>query len=588
LELNRVVSALRNTQPFQDGYYVGAALESGSNRVCFELTSPTGEVDRQALWVLENRGAGASSVSSLYDRAEALLGARMAGFLDRRAVELDGVSYHMVRTAGVSLEGKLMPGSAVEAMGRDICRVLTRFQSAGLVHRNIKPKNIVYSRGQYTLTGYELTTQTGKGAFSGTKLYAPSEALRGEYDLSSDVYSLSLSMYCLLNGGKLPFVRENNDEEQFKAYQMRCEGVKIPVLPSVNPKLMSIVLKGCEFRPEDRYRDAQQMLEDLTAYAQSRVKSTMERKQKAQKVSEDLESLPGFSSQWTLAKLLGAGAYGFVYLAKDAAGEEYALKVIPIPMDDSEPEEKMRLGLSKSQVEDYYAQLLARTSSEALMHLQLSSCPHVVHLHRHGNERKPGREIGEYFWMSMELLNPIEPMTDNEKQAAEIVMDVCKALTVSHKRGMTHRDIKPDNILYSPAQGYKLGDFGVAKLHKEKANATVIGTPTYMAPEILKELHFNRNTEFDYTVDFYALGMTLYTMLNNGRGPFVPLPPAVPTAEEQSRATVKRLKGEDFPPAVHASPQMMRVIARACAFTPADRYQSAEDMREALMDVAEG
>ena len=586
MDLNRVTSALKNTQPFQDGYYVGQVLESGSNRVCFALTSPTGTLDQQTLWVLENRRTD-GSVSALYDRAEALLGKRLAGFLERKTVELDGESCHMVRTAGVSLEGKLMPGSAVEAMGRDICRMLIRFQSSGLVHRNIKPKNIVYAKGQYTLTGYELLTRSGTGAFAGTRQYAPPEALCGVYDLSSDVYSLSLSMYCLLNGGRLPFVQEDNGEEQMKAYRMRCEGAKVPGLPSVNPKLMNIVLKGCEFRPEDRYRDAQQMLDELTQYAQSRVKSSMERKQKAQKVSADLESLPGFSSQWTLTKLLGAGAYGFVYLAKDAAEEEYALKVIPIPVDDSEPEEKMRLGLSRTQVEDYYANLLAKTSSEALMHLQLSSCPHVVRLHRHGNERKPGREIGEYFWMSMELLSPIEPMTDNEKQAAEIVIDVCKALAVAHRRGMTHRDIKPDNILYSPAQGYKLGDFGVAKLHKEKANATVIGTPTYMAPEILKELHFNRNTEFDYTVDFYALGMTLYTMLNHGRGPFFPLPPAVPTAEEQSRALVSRLKGEPFPPAAHASPQMMQVIARACAFEPADRYQTAEDFMEALMDVSE-
>ncbi|NLX82226.1 MAG: protein kinase, partial [Clostridiales bacterium] len=120
---------------------------------------------------------------------------------------------------------------------------------------------------------------------------------------------------------------------------------------------------------------------------------------------------------------------------------------------------------------------------------------------------------------------------------------------------------------------YKLGDFGTARaLQSEWAASTKAGTPNYMAPEI-----YSGNTNYDQTVDIYSLGIVLYRYMNNGYLPFVSEQEMSPQA-----AILKRIKGVPLPTPSQADDALARVIQKACAFQPSERYQSAQEMIMAL------
>ena len=117
-----------------------------------------------------------------------------------------------------------------------------------------------------------------------------------------------------------------------------------------------------------------------------------------------------------------------------------------------------------------------------------------------------------------ELLERISGKTEfNESEAAEIVEKLLKALNHCHSKGIAHRDIKPENILYSskdPHSEIKLIDFGLAKKsdHYLKTYQTMVGTPYYIAPEVI-------DGNYTLSCDVWSLGVVLHIMLS-GNMPF--------------------------------------------------------------------
>ena len=152
-------------------------------------------------------------------------------------------------------------------------------------------------------------------------------------------------------------------------------------------------------------------------------------------------------------------------------------------------------------------------------------------------------------------------------------MDICKALEVCSQYNVIHRDIKPDNIFRSDTGDYKLGDFGIARqLEKTMAGLSRKGTFAYMAPEVYHQQSYNE------TVDIYSLGILLYRLFNNNRTPFLPDYPEPVTYQDKEAADRIRLSGEDMPDPCNADESLSRVIRKACAYKPVDRYQNAAEL----------
>lgn len=171
--------------------------------------------------------------------------------------------------------------------------------------------------------------------------------------------------------------------------------------------------------------------------------------------------------------------------------------------------------------------------------------------------------------------------TINPARAYSILRQACAALEAAHRRGIIHRDIKPDNIILTNSEDLtdhvKILDFGIAKLKDKAMDAaslekslttvgTVIGTPHYMSPEQCQ------GEPADARSDIYSLGIVLYEMLT-GSVPFTAKTPtgvAVKHVTEMPRPLVQARS--DIPPAVEG------VVMRALAKEPASRQQSALEL----------
>ena len=156
--------------------------------------------------------------------------------------------------------------------------------------------------------------------------------------------------------------------------------------------------------------------------------------------------------------------------------------------------------------------------------------------------------------------------------ACDIAEQLCRALAHAHARRVVHRDIKPANILVSAAGRVKVGDFGVAHLADGTSQGpeTVVGTPRYMAPEQARGLRTTAAT------DVYSVGVVLYEMLA-GRPPF--------TDRTVVELALRHAQETPSPLPVGTPPAIVKVVERALAKDPAERYADGYSLAGALADA---
>ena len=154
-------------------------------------------------------------------------------------------------------------------------------------------------------------------------------------------------------------------------------------------------------------------------------------------------------------------------------------------------------------------------------------------------------------------------------EAAGIAEQLCRALAHTHASGVIHRDIKPANVLLTQRGQVKLSDFSIARLAEgsSEGQATIAGTPKYMAPEQARGLPATPAT------DLYSVGVVLYEMLA-GRPPF-----AAGTAVDLA---LRHLQEPPPPLPAHVPPALPSVVARALRKAPERRYPTAAAMVAAL------
>ena len=163
--------------------------------------------------------------------------------------------------------------------------------------------------------------------------------------------------------------------------------------------------------------------------------------------------------------------------------------------------------------------------------------------------------------------------------AIAITAGVLEALAAAHEAGLVHRDVKPANVILPEDGGVKLTDFGIAKAMDEvtaglTAAGTVLGTPTYLAPELVE------GGTASPASDLYAVGCMLYLQLA-GEPPF--------TAEAPLAIAYAHLNREVRPIEEHrpdVPDELRAVLVTALAKDPADRYADATEMRADLLGGA--
>lgn len=285
---------------------------------------------------------------------------------------------------------------------------------------------------------------------------------------------------------------------------------------------------------------------------------------------------------WEIVRRIGSGSFGTVYeIQRDVYGdiEKAALKVIQLPRSEDEVDYLRCTGLDDASITMNFHQQVGDIAKEYKLMAQMRANPNVVRCDDF-RDIQHDDGLGWDIYIKMELLSPLMKNLDKvstEEQIIQLGKDICNALISCQEKNIIHRDIKPQNVFISDTGVFKLGDFGIARTIEHATQATGgIGTYSYMAPEV------ERNLRYDCTVDIYSVGLMMYWLLNERRGAFMPLPPAVPGYGDEEKARQRRFSGEAIPAPKHGSEALKAIVLKACAFTPADRYQSAQEMWDAL------
>ena len=247
---------------------------------------------------------------------------------------------------------------------------------------------------------------------------------------------------------------------------------------------------------------------------------------------------------YTIQRAVGRGGFGEVYYAVSDGGREVAIKYLR-----DNPQIELR-GVSncinlkspylvaifdvRKTVDDEYAIIMEYCSGPSLRDLLIA-----------------------------------EPNGFDPQKAAFFLREIGKGLAYLHDRGIVHRDLKPGNIFYD--DGYaKIGDYGLSKfisVSRHSGQTASVGTVHYMAPEI-------GSGNYSKGVDIYALGVMLYEMLL-GKVPF--------EGSSMAEVLMKHLTAQ--PELDHLPQPFGSVIRKALQKDPKDRYQSVDEMVEAILEV---
>jgi serine/threonine protein kinase/RecA/RadA recombinase len=271
-----------------------------------------------------------------------------------------------------------------------------------------------------------------------------------------------------------------------------------------------------------------------------------------------------FDERYRVVRLLGRGGYGAVYLA-----EELATPAIFFDEVNAEEPEVLRRVALKLFSEPTADNRRFMGEVSALCSLQH---PGIVAIHNFGRR--------EFPWVAMEYVDGMR--LDEYAEESEDTIDTLRALThvaealgTAHEAGVVHRDLKPGNILVTKDGVAKVLDFGLAWLLMEQGEAsTRIGTPGYLAPELIEE-----QTEYvcDHRADIYGLGVTMHSALT-GRTPF---------SGKSILGTVrKQISGEpEIDPSLGTP--LRRLIESCLCIDPNDRPQTSFEVADRLRDIVQ-
>jgi TolB-like protein len=267
-----------------------------------------------------------------------------------------------------------------------------------------------------------------------------------------------------------------------------------------------------------------------------------------------------FAGRYAIERELGRGGTAIVYLARDQQrGHAVAIKVLRAELAESVGAERFLKEIQLSQ-QLHHPQIVPVLDSGKYDGQLFFVLPHME-----------GGTLRQRLEQNKQL--PLE-------EAIAITRSIANALAHAHEKGLVHRDVKPENILFTSGQAC-LSDFGIARALERAMDITttstsvVRGTPPYMSPE-----QASGEKNLDGRSDIYSLGCVVYEMLA-GMQPFVgPTPQSVIAQRLTHSPRPVRMYRPALPSAVE------EVVTRALAVSQADRYQVATELADALENAS--
>jgi len=495
----------------------------------------------------------------------------------------------------------------------------------GIVHRDLSPQNVMMGYGGDvklidfgTARGQNRRCHTVAGVVFAKPGYVAPEVARQEVgDGRIDVYALGVMLWELCKGGRLLVGDAQRHLEDAAA------GLTVipPVARSIGaPEILDeVIAKLTANDPARRYGTAGLAVADLanllasapdskggqrgvrarlaqlmrTLWPQEPAKSRLEFARLLKDARATMSAPPstpvsakadGIAARllaegpadpnvvsgtpYRIVRKIGEGASGLVYEAEHTElGRRVALKV---------------LAPGHTSATDAIERFRAEARSVAKL-----SHPNLVPLYDFG------KSLDGRVFLAMELLSG-ETLDKRVKrtrgmdyrEAISIGVDACKALEAAHAAGLVHRDLKPANLFLTKEGGLKLLDFGVAMAltdvraeakEKRQKGFAIFGTPEYMAPEQVA------GETVDGRCDLYALGCVLYELCTGT--PVFEGTSSVVVMGKQLRETPESLRARSPRRGIPAS--LDALVLRALAKDPKDRFASATELREALIEARE-
>ncbi|MFQ4144962.1 serine/threonine-protein kinase [Chlorogloeopsis sp. ULAP02] len=436
----------------------------------------------------------------------------------------------------VQRRGALPTDEAVKCI-HQIGEALKVVHQAGLVHRDAHPGNIMVQQdGKAVLIDFgiagEAVPATVSSKFFANVAFAPYEQMGGGREPRVDVYSLAASLYYAITGQR-PVTSLDR-----KLYSTPLVPPQ-QYIPSISDDLNQAILKGMELEPQDRPQTMQEWLEMLAPKQVITVWSSGH-------LLRD--------GKYTIDRILAQGGFGITYLARHENGTLVVIKTLN-EIVQSRPD---------------FAKLQEDFVREAL---RLAKCshPHIVRVDDVFQE-------GQLWCMAMEYIQGrhLADIVVNrgilpEAEALGYIRQIGEALTVVHKQGLLHRDVKPANIIVRADKPEAvLIDFGIAREFSPDLPQLHTANLSHCFAPIEQYLTVAQRGAY---TDVYALAATLYFLLTKR------LPPPAPL----------RANGTELlepPQRINSSisNRVNRAISRGMKLEAKDRPQSMQEWLELLKE----
>ena len=300
---------------------------------------------------------------------------------------------------------------------------------------------------------------------------------------------------------------------------------------------------------------------------------------------------PVFGS-WFTEKQIGSGTDGKVYEIRrrlaDGGEEKSVLKIIRLGENRNEKRSFNTIAerVYTDETEEGFYESVIKNITDNIEVIQKVDNGKLFIKYEEWERRRTSDGKGYIVLIRLERARSLSDLLSEFSftldETIRVGISVCRSLMRCRDFGYIYPNLKPENIMFDERGVCKLGDFGsFSCLEPSRTSFAFKRTQYYMAPE------FSRSGNVNGTVDTYSLGLVLYTLVNRGRLPFTEPYPEKVTINSLDASKIKRAAGETLPrPAIYDE-ALFKIISKACAYKPEERYLSPKQMLADLKNALE-